>query len=117
MDDEPIRIATCLRLGAPLCYPHKCCHCGTDVDSSGKHGLSCRWSEERRLRHAAINDMVYRFLRSAGVSSQLQHSGLYRSDGRRPDGITVVPWKNRKCLVWDVTCLDMYAPSYHAEAT
>ena len=44
-------------------------------------------------------------------------SGLYRSDGKRPDGITIVPWKNGKLLVWDATCPDTYAPSYFAFAT
>ena len=28
------------------------------------------------------------------------------------DGITVVPWKGGRFLVWDVTCPDTFAPSY-----
>eukprot|EP00731_Ephydatia_muelleri_P028679 Em0020g323a len=42
----------------------------------------------------------------------LKPSGLYRSDGKRPDGITTVPWKCGQLLVWDATCPDTYAPSY-----
>ena len=30
--------------------------------------------------------------------------------GNTPDGVTVVPWKNGKLLVWDVTCPDTFAP-------
>ena len=56
-------------------------------------------------------------LSSAKVPSRLEPSGLYRSDGKRPDGITIVPWKNGKLLVWDATCPDTYAPSYSALAT
>jgi len=29
--------------------------------------------------------------------------GLFRSDGKRPDGLTLVPWQSGKSLCWDVT--------------
>ena len=82
------------------------------MDSSALHGLSCRRSEGRHPRHAAVNDLIHRALTAAKVSSRLEPSGLFRSDGKRPDGATIVPWKNGKCLVWDVTCPDTFAPSY-----
>ena len=47
MEDETIRVAVGLRLGIPLCRPHKCSHCGATVDDLATHGLSCRWSEGR----------------------------------------------------------------------
>ena len=112
MDDDTIRIAVELRLGSTLCHPHQCSHCGAEVDSSAMQGLSCRWSDGRHLRHAAINDFIHRALTSAKVPSQLEPSGLFRSDGKRPDGATIAPWKNGKCLVWDATCPDTIAPSY-----
>ena len=40
-----------------------------------------------------------------------------RSDGRRPDGVTLTPWKSDRLLVWDATCQDTFAPSYRAQAT
>ena len=106
-----------LRLGSPLCRPHSCHYCGAAVDHLATHGLSCRWSEGRHHRHAAINDILHRALSSVKVPSRLEPSGLYRSNGKRPDGITIVPWKNGKLLVWDATCPDTYAPSYSAFAT
>ena len=112
MDDATIRIVVGLRLGASLCRPHTCRHCGAEVDHLAIHGLSCRKSEGRHHRHAAINDILYRGLTSARVPSSLEPSGLQRSDGKRPDGVTLIPWKNGKPLVWAATCPDTLAPSY-----
>ena len=86
-----------LCLGAPLCRPHKCHHCGAEVDCLATHGLSCRWSEGSRHRHAAINDIVHRSLTSAKIPAHLEPSGLYRSDGKRPDGILWSPGKMESC--------------------
>ena len=46
------------------------------------------------------------------------HSGvkgavrLLRTDGKRPDGVTLLPWKQGKCITWDVTVSDTLAQSY-----
>ncbi len=53
-----------------------------DVDELGTHGLSCRYSKGRHSRHAAVNDVIKRFLESAKVPCHLEPTGLYRSDGR-----------------------------------
>ena len=37
---------------------------------------------------------------------------LLRSDNKRPDGFTLIPWKQGKCLAWDVTMPDTYAQSH-----
>ena len=37
--------------------------------------------------------------------------GLYRTDGKRPDGVAMIPWEMGKRLVWDVTVVDAFAPS------
>ena len=100
MDDESIRIAVGLRLGVPLCRPHLCVSCGADVDELGTHGLSCRFSKGRHSRHAVVNDTIKRSLEAAKVPCHLEPTGLYRSDGKRPDGATLVPWKRGKVLVW-----------------
>ena len=41
----------------------------------------------------------------------LEPRGLYRTDGKRPDGVTMIPWEMSKQLVWDVTVVDALAPS------
>ena len=103
-----------LRLWATLCHPHVC---QTQVDHQGLHGLSCRRSQGRHPRHAAINDIVKRSLTSAEAPSHLEPMTIYRSDGKRPDGATVMPWKSGRVLVWDATCPNTYAPSHISLAT
>ncbi|KAJ8722193.1 hypothetical protein PYW08_004595 [Mythimna loreyi] len=111
MDDASFRLATCLRLGAPCVAPHRC-HCGEAVGGLGHHGLSCCRSAGRISRHASINDIIRRALVTAGVPAVLEPSGLVRDDGKRPDGMTLVPWKVGRPLVWDATCVDTLAPSH-----
>ena len=109
MANDVIRIAVGLRLGLPLCRPHHCHHCGAEVTHSATHGLSCRFSKGRHPRHAAINDIIKRSLGSAKIPCHLEPTGIYRSDGKRPDGATMVPWERGRILigmVWDATCPD-----------
>ena len=47
----------------------------------------------------------------------LEPSGLCRSDGKRPDGVTIIPWKTGRTLVWDAMCTDTFAASHVAHAT
>ena len=117
MDDNTLRIAVGLRLGTPVCGAHQCQHCPALVNNLGRHTLSCRRSEGRHQRHAALNDIFKRALSAAHIPSRLEPTGLLRADGKRPDGVTLTPWKSGRLLVWDATCPDTFAPSYRAHAT
>ena len=117
LDDDSMRIAVGLRLGTPLCGPHQFCNCGQDVDSTGRHGLSCKYSKGRSFRHAALNNIICRALSSANIPSQLEPPGLSRVDGRRPDGVSIMPWSAGKPLVWDATCSDTFVASYQGVAS
>ncbi|KAH0815108.1 hypothetical protein GEV33_007683 [Tenebrio molitor] len=46
------------------------------------------------------------------LSQQIEPNGLSRDDGKRPDGMTLVPWIKGQPLVWDVTVVDTLADSY-----
>ena len=116
MDNEVIHIALGLCLGLPLCDPHPCTQCNHKVDRLGTHGLSCRFSKGCHSRHAAVNDIINRSLVSLKIPSHQEPSGLYRSDGTRPDRATIIPWKHGKILVWDAPCPDTLAPSHQALA-
>ena len=111
LDDEAVRVAVGLRLGVELCEPHQC-PCGATVDARGTHGLSCRQSASRATRHQQLNDLIYRALRQADVPAAKEPSGLSRTDGKRPDGLTLIPWQQGRCLTWDVTVADTLASSY-----
>ena len=37
---------------------------------------------------------------------------LSRTDGKRPDGLTLVPWQRGKSVTWNVTVTDTVADSY-----
>ena len=45
-------------------------------------------------------------------SSANEPSGLLRSDNKRPDGVTLIPWKQGKRLTCDVTMPDTFAQSH-----
>jgi len=51
-------------------------------------------------------------LGKVNIPSVKEPSGLSRSDGKRPDGLTLIPWKNGRCVTWDVTVTDTLAQSY-----
>ena len=80
----------------------------------GHHGLSCKRSRGQFARHCSLNDAIQRSVGSAHVTSVLEPVGLNRGDGKRPDGLTIFPWKFGKALVWDITVVDTVAQSYVA---
>ena len=76
------------------------------MDSRGLHGLSCKYSAGRFPRNSAMNDVIERVL---DLPSVLEPPGLDRGDGSRPDGIAVFPFIGDRSLVWDCTCVDIFA--------
>ncbi|XP_047996131.1 uncharacterized protein LOC125233995 [Leguminivora glycinivorella] len=111
LDNDSLRIAVALRLGCKVCEAHRCV-CGVMVEEDGHHGLSCLKCAGRFSRHHAINDAIRRALVSANVPCVLEPPGLCRTDGKRPDGLTLVPWQKGRCLLWDATCVSTFAPSH-----
>ena len=111
LDDEAVRVAVSLRLGSSICVPHSC-RCGSLVDAMGLHCFACKRSPGRMSRHHALNDIVARAFASAGIPAVKEPNGLTRLDGKRPDGLTLIPWKAGKPLTWDVTVSSTLAASY-----
>ena len=112
LTNSQFRISVAIRLGCKVTEPHSCSRCGKEVLPDGLHGLSCIRSAGRLPRHAMLNDIVRRALASCGVPSILEPPGLCRGDGKRVDGVTLVPWTRGRTLTWDATIVDPLAPSH-----
>ena len=82
------------------------------VDARGLHSFVCKRAPGRAARHHALNDLVARSFAAAGVLVTKEPAGLSRTDGKRPDGLTLVPWQCGKPLCWDVTVICTLAESY-----
>jgi len=93
------------------CEPHSCC-CGLLVDAGGLHSITYKQAPGRSSRHHMLNDLVARALAAAGVPAVKEPAGLVRQDGKRPDGLTLIPYANGRSLTWDVTVVCSTADSY-----
>ncbi|XP_055345959.1 uncharacterized protein LOC129593591 [Paramacrobiotus metropolitanus] len=111
MSDESFRVAVGLRIGAPICNPHLCIDCRLPVDEYGHHGLSCKNSAGRFIRHSSLNEVIRRSLVTANTPAVLEPRGTSDVNDRRPDGVSQLPWRNGRRLAWDVTCVDTVALS------
>ena len=56
--------------------------------------------------------MAFRYQRNIFKYEILEPNGVSRSDGKRPAGMTIYPWKKGRTMVWDFTCSDAIAPSH-----
>jgi hypothetical protein len=111
LTDEQFRISCGLRLGAPVSSTQPCL-CGAMIDSLGNHQLVCPRLCARLARHSMCNEIIKESLRTANIPSTLEPIGLLRSDGRRPDGVTLIPFRNGKSVAWDFTCVNRLATSH-----
>ena len=110
LENEDIRVAVGLRLGAALCQAHQC-PCGALVEVNGLHGLSRKLGSGKHSRHASINDIIYRACCRADIPAVKESTGLTRTEGKCTDGSTLILWSAGKCVLWDVTIADTMAPS------
>lgn len=61
--------------------------------------------------------MTWSLEASAGTPVTKEPTGLFRTDGKRPDGLTLVPWKIDKSLCCDVTVACQLDESYVTGST
>ena len=119
LENEELRIAVSIRIGAPVCLPHECV-CGSMVDKLGLHFFSCKKCTGKHTRHSLLNDAVWRSFQRAQIQAQKEPAGLavaiQGSNGalsmKRPDGASLIPWKRGRSVAWDVTVSDTFAKSY-----
>jgi len=82
------------------------------VDTNSINGLVCKHLPSRVVRHHARNDCISCAFSAAGIPGKKKPAGIIRSDGKRPDGCTFIPWRRDKPLAWDVTVWAMTTASY-----
>ena len=80
---------------------------------------SCRdISTQKQVLHEFSGPCVVRFI---GDRSQLPVDNFYNNNsndnGKRPDGVTLLPLKQGKCATWDVIVSDTLAQSYVHETS
>ena len=69
------------------------------MEVKGLHGQSYKLGSGKYLRHASINDIIYRAYCRTDIHTVKEPTGLTRTDGKRPDGSTFVPWSASKCVL------------------
>lgn len=77
LNNNELRISMALRLWSEIYKSHDCI-CAECVESDGRHSLSCTKSQVRFSRHAEINDITARALRSMNIPARLEPTGPYR---------------------------------------
>ena len=100
-----------LRLGCKIGEPHECV-CGSLVDTMGSHALSCKHGSGRLARHHSVNDLIHRALTRANIPAIKEPKGLLKTDNKRPDGYSLIPWHAGRNLTWDVSITNTVAASY-----
>ena len=100
-----------LRLGVEVAAIGRCV-CVGELDARGDHALTCNRGAASGARHSEVNVRIWCVLASAGVAATLEFVGMDLSDGKRPDGATVLPYSRGREMAWDATIRHTCAPSY-----
>ena len=87
------------------------CICGVVADAYCSHALSCNKTNGHHVRHSSVNYLIKRAVGTADILSRLEPTRVSRDNGKRPDGLTLMPWANGRSLIWDFTCSHTFAAS------
>lgn len=110
MDDWSFQINVVLRLGCDICKEFQCGCCGESKKCI--HALFCLKNSDKYYRHAEANiiwTVLKKTLVSVNIPSQLEPVGWDGTDGKKPDGLTLILWRKGQCLIWASTCSDTFA--------
>ena len=90
LDIQQLRISIGWPLGANICVAHTC-YCGKKLEGTVYTVFFCTKSAGCFSRHATLNSLIKQTLGSPDLSSVLEPRGLYRTVGKRPNGVTMIP--------------------------
>jgi len=77
----------------------------------------CRRAPGRSARQHALNDLIARSFASAGIPVTKEPIGLFRSDGKRPESLTLVPWQSGMSLCRCVVSTSQYPALWLSHVT
>ena len=117
LDDEAVRGRGGLGIRLALPFAFRISAIADNNDAFGIRIFVCKRAPGRIARHQALNEVIARAFQSAGIPATKEPNGLSWSDGKRPDGLTLIPWQEGKPLCWDVTVACPVANSYIQTAT
>ena len=67
----------------------------------------------RLVRHNSLNDIIHGFLNKVSIpATNREPIGLLKTDAKFSDDLMLVPWRERRYFIWDVTVADITAISY-----
>ena len=116
LENKDICVVVGFWLCTALCKPHQCPSSAL-VDVTGLHSLLNKLSASIHVRHNIIIDMIARAVTFADIPYVKEPQGISKSDGKRPHGITLIPWQAGKCALWDITVIDTIAQSYMSQSS
>jgi len=65
--------------------------------------MVCKKAPGRVASHRVLDDIILRAYNAADVLAVKEPSGFNRQDGKRPEGLLLIPRQSGKPLLWDVT--------------
>ena len=72
-------------------------------NNNNNHGLSSRFGSGRHSRPNQVNDVICRAFIKSGTLATREPFSLCTGSGKRPDGVTQIPWSRGCCVAWDAT--------------
>jgi len=94
--------------GCHICVPHQC-PCGAKIfrrHSRSRLQMQCRQNNSPPRLERPRAATAGRALGRDNVPAAQELIDLQRSDGKRSDESTQIPWQTGKCMTWDVTVTD-----------
>ena len=108
-------IVACMVWDLLFAPPHQCQYCNVEVDHCGLHGLSCK--KRVRVITITIPQLMASFIGACHLPRCPQDLNHLVSTAQMVNTQMGSPWSHGKPLIWDATCPDTLAQSYHAHAT
>ena len=100
-----------LRLALSVAAPGRCA-CSAELDALGEHAIVCKKGIGRGAPHTEVNARIRQALLGPGCPSILEPPSMTRTDGKRPDGATVLPYEQGLPIASDATIVHTSAQSY-----